>query len=288
MVLDMPQAGPPRLERSCAPPAADRIWFAPPRPGLERAEVRLQRQAYRPHRHDTYALGCTLRGVQAFRYRGEAAQCLPGQVFVLHPDELHDGRAGGAGGFAYRILYIAPELIGEALGPGRPALPFVADAVSRQPALIAAILAACRDFAAPLDDLESDRIVADLAEALAAADRSLPARPPGPASLAAARRARERIDAGADGPIAARELEAASGLSRYQLARHFRAAFGTSPHRYHLLRRLDRARASIEQGRPLAEAALAAGFADQSHLTRQFARAYGLAPGRWRALRRAA
>ncbi|MFX6182848.1 helix-turn-helix domain-containing protein, partial [Acinetobacter baumannii] len=38
----------------------------------------------------------------------------------------------------------------------------------------------------------------------------------------------------------------------------------------------------------LAEAAFAAGFADQSHMTRQFKQAFGLSPGRWRDMRVAA
>ena len=85
-------------------------------------------------------------------------------------------------------------------------------------------------------------------------------------------------------PSVPSELEAVTGLARYALARHFRACLGTSPYRYLVMRRLDRARALIASGSPLCDAALAAGFADQSHLTRHFKRAYGLAPGRWRAL----
>ncbi|MDG0902079.1 helix-turn-helix domain-containing protein, partial [Pseudomonas sp. L01] len=34
-------------------------------------------------------------------------------------------------------------------------------------------------------------------------------------------------------------------------------------------------------GQTLAEAALAAGFADQSHMTRHFGQSYGLPPARW-------
>ncbi len=77
-----------------------------------------------------------------------------------------------------------------------------------------------------------------------------------------------------------------SGLDRFALARHFRSAFGTSPHRFQVGRRLAHAQELIAQGTPLSEVAAAAGFADQSHLTRHFSARYGLPPGRWAALSR--
>jgi AraC-like DNA-binding protein len=79
-----------------------------------------------------------------------------------------------------------------------------------------------------------------------------------------------------------------SGLDRYDLARQFRGAHGTSPYRYSVLRRLDYARGRLGDGTPLAELALDAGFTDQAHFTRMFRSAFGLTPGRYLALRRGA
>jgi AraC-like DNA-binding protein len=277
--VDEAQRG--RLERSCGP--RDWIRIGPSRGGLERVEACFARHAFAPHRHDTYAIGVTLQGVQAFDYRGAAQRSTSGQAFVLHPDELHDGRAGSDSGFRYRILYVDPALIGEALG-GRRVLPFVRDAVSNDRRLLAAIGAALADFDLPLEDLQHDQIVAGLAQALAEADRSVPQRPPSPPDRRAMRCARDHLDAGFARTVRSTELEAITGLGRYALARQFRACFGTSPYRYLVMRRLDRARALLAAGTPLCEAALAAGFADQSHLSRHFRRAYGLAPGRWVAM----
>jgi AraC-like DNA-binding protein len=77
------------------------------------------------------------------------------------------------------------------------------------------------------------------------------------------------------------EVEAVTGLDRYQFARQFHALYGTSPYRYSVMRRLDVARGWLRDARPLAETALEAGFADQAHFTRMFKAAFGMTPGRY-------
>lgn len=255
--------------------------IAPSAPGLERVEVFLSGPGFAPHRHDTYGVGFTLRGVQSFRYRGAAERSLAGQVFVLHPDELHDGRAGTDAGLRYRILYVAPHLIRSALGEHHRALPFVRDVVSDDRRLAAAILPALENLDAPLEEMQRDQIVLELTDAMAAAAGSPPAMPRRALHAKAAKITRDFLDAGAMRNVTSQELERLTGLTRFDLARHFRAAFGTSPYRYLILRRLDRAQGMIRRGVALAEAAAACGFADQSHMTRQFKKAYGLSPGRW-------
>ena len=76
-------------------------------------------------------------------------------------------------------------------------------------------------------------------------------------------------------------LEKASGREQWSLSRDFRALYGTSPYRFVTLRRLDSFRRLILDGFTLVDAALAAGFHDQSHMTRHFTRSYGVSPLRW-------
>ncbi|TIW18086.1 MAG: AraC family transcriptional regulator, partial [Mesorhizobium sp.] len=147
------------LERSCA--EDDRIIPAPGVSGLERIEARFHGNAFDLHRHDTYAIGVTLDGVQRFHYRGAVRHSLPGQVIVLHPDELHDGGAGTEDGLRYRILYLEPSLLLDCLG-GAP-LPFIRDAVVSDPALRDTLLSAL----APLDEELDDLFVADFIARLA-------------------------------------------------------------------------------------------------------------------------
>jgi AraC-like DNA-binding protein len=85
-----------------------------------------------------------------------------------------------------------------------------------------------------------------------------------------------------DDPAAATtlaDLAAASGLSRFQVVRAFTQVTGMTPHAYLVQRRIGAVRRLIAKGVPLADAALAGGFADQSHMTRAFVRAHGVTPG---------
>src|SRR5258708_6939122 len=236
----------PRLERSCTP--AGWIRTAPSCAGLQRVEAYFAGHGFEPHRHDTYAIGFTVHGVQSFRYRGAARTSVPGQVFVLHPDETHDGRAGTRDGFRYKILYVEPRLIHAALSETHGALPFVRDVVSTDPVLARGILPALDDLDSPFEDLQRDQIVQGLADALAAADTSMARRRLPARHWGAVARARECLEANFAKGVRSSELEMLTGLSRYDLARQFRACLGTSPYRYLVMRRLDRACALIRVG----------------------------------------
>jgi AraC-like DNA-binding protein len=79
------------------------------------------------------------------------------------------------------------------------------------------------------------------------------------------------------------ELAAAAGLSRFHLIRAFQRRYGVTPFAYQRNQRIEKARAVLRTGRPIADVAVAAGFADQSHLGRTFRAVMGATPGEYRA-----
>ena len=267
-----------------APPRPDRIRLDRPSSGLQRLAARFGGHAYDPHRHETYGIGLTLYGVQQFNYRGSLRASRAGDVLVLHPDEAHDGHAGEGGAFAYRMLYFDPAAISQALDGASP--PFVTDVVTRDAAMAGLIDEAFADFPHPLEPLAIDATVARMADLLERRSDGPRRRPAGATAARAIHRVHEFLAAEAHRTVASEELERLSGLDRFTLARHFRQTFGTSPHRFQVGRRLQRAQSMIAEGAALSETAAATGFADQSHLTRHFSARFGLTPGRWAALSR--
>ncbi|WP_145316781.1 MULTISPECIES: AraC family transcriptional regulator [unclassified Rhizobium] len=268
------------LERLCVTPEANRILSAPAYPGIERIQAQFRGDAFELHRHDTYALGVTMRGVQTFRYRGEQRYSLPGRVIILHPDELHDGGAATEDGLVYRMLYLEPSVLFQCLEAARVGLPFVDDPVVEDNRLAGLLLAALGELDRELDELFVDDFVSRLTDGLVQHAR-LPQRRLGSIAWGQVKTARDYLEAHVTRGVRSQELERITGLDRFALARHFRAAFATSPHRFLLMRRLQQAKAMIGAGEPIAEVAAATGFADQSHLTRHFKKAFGIAPGAW-------
>jgi AraC-like DNA-binding protein len=86
-----------------------------------------------------------------------------------------------------------------------------------------------------------------------------------------------------DGSAPLDGLARQSGLSVSHFSRAFRRSTGLAPHRWLLQRRVEVAKdMMLAEPVPLAQVAVACGFADQSHFTRTFASLIGLTPARWR------
>ncbi len=243
-----------------------------------RLEAFFSGRAYSLHRHDTYAIGFTLGGVQSFKYRGAARNSEVGHCVILHPDELHDGKAGTEVGFHYSVAYVDPARIQAVLG-GR-ALPFIEGGISSDPRLCRAVHNLLGDLGQELGELEYEDALYDLAVALEAVSGQAK-RSRRRFDYASAELARRYITSHMQDTINLDDLEKATGKDRFKLSRDFRALFGTSPYRYLLMRRLEQARTMLAHGESPASAAAACSFTDQSHMNRHFKKTYGQTPGQW-------
>jgi len=239
------------------------------------------RHAFGRHTHDQFGIGLIVRGAQKSHSGRGMVQAGAGDLITVNPGEVHDGAPIGDAGRRWTILYVDPALVADAaadIGEGRPgwrefAQPVMRDAVlaRRFRRLYAAATAPRTGAATPGRE--------SLLLALLASTLDLPRIDRLSTAPAAIARARALIDDDPAAPLSLAELACASGLSRFQALRGFARATGLTPHAYQVQRRASLARRLIRQGTPLADAAAASGFADQSHMARVFARLYGLTPG---------
>ncbi|MBL7500795.1 helix-turn-helix transcriptional regulator [Frankia sp. CNm7] len=97
-------------------------------------------------------------------------------------------------------------------------------------------------------------------------------------------RAKDLADGRYFEPLTVAELARAAGLSPAHFSREFRRAFGESPHRYLLTRRLERAAALLRNtDRPVTEICFSVGLTSLGSFTTSFRRVYGVTPLAYRA-----
>ena len=84
-------------------------------------------------------------------------------------------------------------------------------------------------------------------------------------------------------PLHLSELAAEVGYSQDHFLRLFRHSFGISPHRYLIVRRIERAKSMLnDDDCSLVEVAFACGFSSQAHFSSTFKQHAGITPGRYR------
>jgi AraC family transcriptional regulator len=97
------------------------------------------------------------------------------------------------------------------------------------------------------------------------------------------KRVSEYIEERLNDEIPLRELAAVAQLSPYHFARAFKQSFGMPPHRYHMSRRMERAKTLLDvPARSVTDVGLMLGFAETSSFTSAFRRSVGTTPSDYR------
>ncbi len=260
-----------------------RYWRHTGVPGVDLLRARYVTHRYTRHAHETFTFALIEAGIEEFSYGGTLLRAGPGGVALLNPDMVHTGQAGTPAGWAYRVLYPDPGLVGAVAADlgwprGTPSFP---ETVVYDPGS-ARLLRAAHIAAEHGDALASSSLLrAALAGLLRAharpGDRAWTERGPHRAP-AAVRTVRDLLAGRLADPPSLDDLARESGMSPFALVRAFRAETGLPPHAYvnHLRVRL--ARRLLDGGLAPADVAAETGFADQAHLTRHFKRVVGVPP----------
>ncbi len=251
--------------------------------GTEVISAVYDQHAFAPHVHDTFVIELVESGCDEFLCNGKRFLAEPGDLIIFNPGDVHTGRPHGSRLLSYRSIYPSVELLSQQLAllncsELRPGLRFQAPVVRDRDLAMSFRIAhqACEANANEAGELFSDFV--------AKAGRLL--NPGGQFEEVKFDQrlvqARELLSSRLEQRISWDEIALAVRLSPFHLARQFRHAFGLAPHQFRLSARVAECRRLLRTGMTMAEVALAAGFADQSHLSRNFKRIVGMTPGTFR------
>jgi AraC-like DNA-binding protein len=258
-------------------------------PGLSLMRADLRAHQFAPHTHDAFVIAVTEAGGAEINSRGITEQVGASTLFVSNPDERQSSRMAADQRWRYRAFYLTRSAV-DAIGGhlGIKATPYFMRNMLRDAELIEQFDRLHRDLETDRDDLSAEELAVGAFADLFERHGSGGGRPdPAPGSRVMVERVIDLMQARYSENLGLDEMAQTAGLTRFQLIGLFKRTIGLTPHAYLVHIRLNAACRLLKQGVPLAEAALAAGFCDQSAFTKHLKRSYGITPLQFAAAARA-
>ena len=270
------------MSRTEAGPDRHSFWHDPALPFIEARAVQDGRHVcYDKHSHAHFSIGAITGGHSHYLNQRSLQEVGPGSLVLMNPEEVHACNPIADQPWSYLMFYLDTDWLRsqqEEAGLGGEFRPFDMTA-SRDPLLYQGLQHLHHQLVQAPDPLAREVACHLFSRQLLA--RLTPARwddrPP-----QHLQRAAELMQDDSASPLSLAELSAVAGLTPSHFVRAFSHHYGMTPHAYLLDRRIRHARTLLKQGQPLAEVALASGFADQAHFQRQFKRRVAATPGQYR------
>ncbi|MGN4935266.1 helix-turn-helix domain-containing protein [Aeromonas rivipollensis] len=270
------------MSRAEKAPDRHSFWHDPALPFIEARAVQDGRHVcYDKHSHPHFSIGAITGGHSHYLNQRSRQEVGPGSLVLMNPEEVHACNPIADQPWSYLMFYLDTDWLRsqqEEAGLGTEFRPFDMTA-SRDPLLYQGLLHLHHQLVQGPDPLAREVACHLFSRQLLA--RLTPAswddRPP-----QHLQRAAELMQDDSASPLSLSQLSAVAGLTPSHFVRAFSQHYGMTPHAYLLDRRIRHARTLLRQGQPLAEVALASGFADQAHFQRQFKRRVAATPGQYR------
>ena len=270
------------MSRTEAGPDRHSFWHDPALPFIEARAVQDGRHVcYDKHSHAHFSIGAITGGHSHYLNQRSRQEVGPGSLVLMNPEEVHACNPIADQPWSYLMFYLDTDWLRsqqEEAGLGGEFRPFDMTA-SRDPLLYQGLQHLHHQLVQAPDPLAREVACHLFSRQLLA--RLTPARwddrPP-----QHLQRAAELMQDDSASPLSLSQLSTVAGLTPSHFVRAFSQHYGMTPHAYLLDRRIRHARTLLKQGQPLAEVALASGFADQAHFQRQFKRRVAATPGQYR------
>ncbi|HDZ8914352.1 TPA: AraC family transcriptional regulator [Aeromonas hydrophila] len=270
------------MSRADTAPDHHSFWHDPALPFIEaRAVQDGRRVCYDKHSHPHFSIGAITGGHSHYLNQRSRQEVGRGHLVLMNPEEVHACNPVADEPWSYLMFYLDTGWLQrqqEEAGLGNAFRPFDMTA-SRDPQLYQGLCWLHRQLWQEPEPLAREVACHQFSRQLLA--RLTPAswddRPP-----QHLQRAAELMQDDCSSPLTLAQLSTVAGLTPSHFVRSFSRHYGMTPHAYLLDQRIRHARTLLRRGEPLAEVALASGFADQAHFQRQFKRRVAATPGHYR------
>lgn len=278
----------PAAARQPEPAAApvSRFWRDAALPFIEARDVSDGRQiSHALHSHESFSIGAVTAGQSTYLNGNQRCDIHAGTVVLMNPGAVHACNPLDEQPWAYHMLYLdAPWLAALqgrlGMGDGKRLVP-LAPLLSTDRGLFDGLV---QLYAWLVDPARSTGEKEHAASVFFTAMLRTLARPEAPTQPGQAQlqRVADYIRAHCTDALTLEHLSDVAGLSPSYLIRAFKQRYGMTPHAWLNDARLQYARRQLRDGVAIADAAQAAGFADQAHLQRLFKRSLATTPGHYR------
>ncbi|HRX58594.1 MAG TPA: AraC family transcriptional regulator [Eubacteriales bacterium] len=237
-------------------------------------------QEFPNHFHDYYVIGFIENGRRFLSCKSREYTIAPGDLLLFNPGDSHACAQCEGGALDYRCVNIPRETMRRAVFEisGKENLPYFTEQVVFHSDLVALLRELHLAVMEEEKEFKKEELFFFLLEQLIEEYAE-------PFDRAHTSNQNEEVSAVCEfmrqnymQNITLDDLSRIAGLSKYYLLRTFTKQQGISPYSYLITIRVGKAKKLLEQGVSPIEAALQAGFSDQSHFSNFFKKLIGLTP----------
>jgi AraC-like DNA-binding protein len=257
-----------------------KYWWDRHISGLSLMHADFTTHDYATHTHDAFVIAVTEFGGARIKSRGVTDVARASGLFVSNPEEPQSSWMGDSPRWRYRSMYLTQTAIDAvADGLGISSVPYFTSNIFLDAGLVRSFASLHQALEAGADRFrEHELLISAFGDLFGRRGSGGDRIEPAPRDRILVRKIADLMRQRFAENLLLGDLAAAAGLSIFQLIGLFKRTIGTTPHVYLTHIRLNAACSRLTLGDSIADAAIAAGFCDQSALTKHFKRAYGITP----------
>lgn len=231
------------------------------------------KHSFPAHFHEEYTIGVSVNGIQQFDLQGKSCFAEPQSIFLIKPHIMHSHHPIADLGWSFKSLYLSNDLMEHLLKDAGIKEINNDPLIIKDHTLFKQYIRIHANKLFPDEAFLANFIQQLLSRTTQNTDRTESVPPKGIVAV------KSYLSEHFNQKLRLENISNIYHMDKYQLIRQFKQHLGVTPNTYLTILRIEKARKMINNGYPIVDAALEAGFYDQSHFHHSFLYYTGVTPG---------